>query len=143
MRGKQDSYHCQLESFHKQSKICLCIYIFILAPKFTKVFLHRGQAPLFSILSISLRYIYIEKFLCGIQNVQTSHNSKIRDELQGGMIYNNRYPILKGPLGTGSSYLGPFLRPPSVQNMLRCTYSSLRIYFSSTISSFRVTNQAG
>jgi hypothetical protein len=79
---------------------------------------------------------------CGIQNVQTYHNSKIRDELQGGMIYNNRYPTLKGPLGTSSSYLGPFLRPPSVQNMLRCTYSSLRIYFSSTISFFRLTNWA-
>jgi hypothetical protein len=23
-----------------------------------------------------------------------------------GMIYNNHYPILEGPLGTGSSYLG-------------------------------------
>jgi hypothetical protein len=44
---RQDSYHCQLESFHKKSKICLCIYIFIITPKFTKVFLHRGQAPPF------------------------------------------------------------------------------------------------
>jgi hypothetical protein len=25
---------------------------------------------------------------------------------KGEMIYNNRYPILEGPLGTGSSYLG-------------------------------------
>jgi hypothetical protein len=63
MRGKQDSYHCQLESFHKQSKICLCIYIFILAPKFTKVFLHRGQAPLFSMPFYILEIIYIEEFL--------------------------------------------------------------------------------
>jgi hypothetical protein len=35
------------------------------------------------------------------------HNSKNRDKLQKGMIYNNNYPILKGPLGTGLSYLGP------------------------------------
>jgi hypothetical protein len=52
------------------------------------------------------RLLYLHAFLyprdniyrgisCGIQNVQTSRNSKIRDDLQGGMIYNNRYPILK------------------------------------------------
>jgi hypothetical protein len=35
------------------------------------------------------------------------HNSKNRDKLQKGMIYNNIYPILKGPLGTSLSYLGP------------------------------------
>ena len=143
MKGKQDSYHCQLESFHKQSKIYLCIYIFILTPKFTKVFLHRGQAPLFSILLYILKIIYIEEFLLEFKTFRLPHNYKNRDKLQKGMVYNNCYPILKGPLGIGSSYLGPFLRPPYVQNMLRCTYSSPRIYFSSSISFFRVTYQAG
>jgi hypothetical protein len=118
MRGKQDSYHCQLESFHKQSKICLCIYIFILAPKFTKVFPAQRAGSSFLHPFLYPRDNIYRGISCGIQNVQTSHNSKIRDKLQGGMIYNNRYPILKGPLGTGSSYLGPFLRPPSVQNLL-------------------------
>ena len=107
MRGKQDSYHCQLESFHKQSKIYLCIYIFILAPKFTKVFPTQRASSSFLHAFYILKIIYIEiRFIFGIQNVQTSHHSNIRDKLQGGMLYNNCYPILDGPLGIGSSYLG-------------------------------------
>jgi hypothetical protein len=35
------------------------------------------------------------------------HNSKNRNQLQKGVIYNNSYPILKGLLGTSLSYLGP------------------------------------
>jgi hypothetical protein len=55
---RQDSYHCQLESFHKQSKICLCSYISIITPKFTKVFLNIGQDP--PLLLILLYNIHIE-----------------------------------------------------------------------------------
>jgi hypothetical protein len=86
MKGKQDSYHCQLESFHKQSKICLLHLYIHSSPKIYKSlpaqragssFLHP-----FYILEI---YIY-RGISCGIQNVQTSHNSKIRDKLQKGMI---------------------------------------------------------
>jgi hypothetical protein len=75
-------------------------------------------------------------FLHGIQNIQTSHHSNIIDKLQGGMIYNNHYPILEGPLGTGSSYLGAIC-----QNLLGCTYLHMRVHFILAISSFRVSNQ--
>jgi hypothetical protein len=115
MRGKQDSYHCQLESFHKQSKICLCIYIFILAPKFTKVFPAQRAGSSFLHAFYIIEIIYRERrFRHGIQNVQTSHRSKIRDKLQGGMIYNNRYHILEGSyLGAICPKLvGMYLSPP-------------------------------
>jgi hypothetical protein len=36
------------------------------------------------------------------------HNSKNRDQLQKGVIYKDNYPILKGSLRTGLTYLGPF-----------------------------------
>jgi hypothetical protein len=63
MRGKQDSYHCQLESFHKQSKICLCIYIFILAPKFYKSLPAQRAGSSFSMPFYILEIIYIDKFI--------------------------------------------------------------------------------
>jgi hypothetical protein len=113
MRGKQDSYHCQLESFHKQSKICIYIYIFILAPKFNKVFPVQRVGSSFLHAFYILKIIYIKRrFLHGIQKVHTFHRSKIRDKLQGGMIYNNCCPILEGPLGTSSSYLGAICPKP-------------------------------
>jgi hypothetical protein len=61
VRGKQDSYHYQLESFHKQSKICLCIYIFILAPKFIKQIPAQRVGSSFLHAFYILEIIYIER----------------------------------------------------------------------------------
>jgi hypothetical protein len=64
---RQHSYHSQLESFHKNFKIHFCICIFILAPKFYKVFLLGGKAPLFSMPLHPRDDIYVEVYN-GIQN---------------------------------------------------------------------------